>query len=463
MQQFGRNFLVFTVSLFALAVQSQTAWQDDFADSNFTVNPTWSGDTSLFIVNGQKQLQLDAPAVSSSAQLYTASNAGILSTWQFLIRMDFNPSSNNYANVFLMSNSTNFNQSLTGYYLRIGGSSADRISLFRQDGNQSTLLAESADDVVDEADVLLNIRVTRDSNFMWEVSIDTALNQTFTPLFNVTESTYLNSAFFGIQCVYTSTRSDKFYFDDFAVSGQKFVDSIPPVLVNTSFPSHTEIELQFSEPLDSSKAANRLNYVILGDGVNPMQVDWTANRPTTVVLQFTEAFINEQQFLLRVEGVEDKFDNEMSDTTVAFEFYRPEYRSIVFNEIMADPEPVVDLPAAEYIELYNSSGRDIALEDWQLVLDDDTLELPNHMLPAAQQMLIISSLHKPLFDTLPHISLPLGSSWLRNSGEEMLLLDENDQLIDAFAYSEDWYQNSAKADGGWSLEQINADLPCSEP
>jgi hypothetical protein len=462
MQQLWRICPVLIFLLLGVQGQSQTVWQDDFSDSTFTANPQWVGDTGVFIVNAQQQLQLDAPPFTSSARLGTPSTAGILATWQFYIRMDFNPSSNNYAKVFLMSTSVNFNQALNGYYLRIGGSSADRISLFRQDGSSSTLIAESVDDIVDRSDVLLNIRVMRDSAFVWTVAIDTALNQNYVTLATGMDSTYLNSAFFGVECVYTSTRADKFYFDNFSVSGQEFVDTIPPVITGNSFPDVDQILLQFSEALDSNTARNRFNYAILGNSVNPLAATWSANSPTAIRLDFADPFANEQQLALRIDGVEDNYGNEMQDTTLNLTFFRPGYRAIVFNEIMADPEPQVALPPAEYIEIYNAVGKSIELKDWLLVLDEDTFSIPEFSLPPDGYALFISSVHKPLFDTLPHIALPLGSTWLRNSGEPLILLDENKRVIDALNFADSWHSNSAKVDGGWSLVQIEPKLVCSD-
>src|SRR6478609_10710769 len=79
---------------------------DSFSDGNFTTNPSWTGDISKFgIVTGK--LKLTAPAVSESAFLSTPSQAIHAGSWEFSLQLDFNPSSTNYAKVYLVSDQEN--------------------------------------------------------------------------------------------------------------------------------------------------------------------------------------------------------------------------------------------------------------------------------------------------------------------------------------------------------------------
>src|SRR5690606_7489056 len=108
--------------------------QDNFSDGNFTANPVWAGDAASFTVNTTNQLQSNGPAVTGTVlQLRTASQAVAGTTWEFYAKLTFATSSSNLADVFLISDSANFNGQNRGYFVRIGGT-PDEVSLFRKDG-----------------------------------------------------------------------------------------------------------------------------------------------------------------------------------------------------------------------------------------------------------------------------------------------------------------------------------------
>ena len=442
---------------------SQTNWQDNFNDSNFTQGPAWGGDTGSFVINAQYHLQLDAAPITSTKYLSTPSTSGIEATWEFLIQLDFNPSSNNFANVFLMHSDAYVTTSSTGYFLRIGGSSEDRISLFRKDGSADVLVMESNSDLLNASSINARIKVQRNAQHQWQLFVDSTGGNNFTPKASGTDSTYIHSSFFLLQCQFTSTRSTKFYFDDFLVNGKSFVDNIPPSITNTSFPSTNQVELTFSEPLDSATAVQIKNFQI-DQGQNTVtQATWLAALPKTVVIQSQHAFANHQPVALFVTGVQDRYANAMKDTTFSLNFFRPQYRDVVFNEIMADPEPTVNLPAVEYIEIANTTLRKIDLSGWHLVADEDTFQLADFTLLPGELRLIVSTSNQGELDSLQPIEIPAGSSWLKNSGEPLVLLDDAYTIIDAVEYSQSWHHSMAKESGGWSLEQLDQTLPCSEP
>lgn len=52
--------------------------------------------------------------------------------WNFWVKLSFNPSSGNYARIYLCSDNENLKGSLNGYYVAIGYNGNDRVTLVKQ-------------------------------------------------------------------------------------------------------------------------------------------------------------------------------------------------------------------------------------------------------------------------------------------------------------------------------------------
>ena len=50
---------------------------------------------------------------------------------------------------------------------------------------------------------------------------------------------------------------------------------------------------------------------------------------------------------------------------------------------------------------------------------------------------------------------------LVNTGTTLVLRDAQDAIIHHVSYTDSWYQNSIKQNGGWSLEMIDPQNPCA--
>lgn len=212
-----RKLLAISILLPALASAQFT---DDFTDGDFTASPTWSGDDPKFeVLTGE--LHLNAPAATDVAYLSTPSVAIDGATWEFFVRMEFNPSSSNQAYVYLISDQADLNGPLNGYFVRIGNTT-DEVSLYRQDGATTVELIDGLDGTVDSDPVTVRVRVTRDAAGNWELLHDITGGFTFTSEGTFTDVTHTTATHFGVFCDYTSTRSTLFYYDDFIVTGSPF-------------------------------------------------------------------------------------------------------------------------------------------------------------------------------------------------------------------------------------------------
>src|SRR6478752_5739619 len=216
-------FLFLSLPFFGRAQLLET-----FSDGNFTANPVWSGDVSLFTVNVAQQLQSNGPAVTATGYLSTPSQVNIGAEWEFWLNLKFATSSANLAEVYLMSDAQNLAGSLNGYFVRIGDTQ-DEVSLYRKTGTTVTKIIDGTDGTISSAtNNLVKVKVTRSLTNVWNLQIDvTGAGTNYVSQGIVTDSTHQRSEFFGVFMRYSSTNSTKFYFDDL-----KITDLTQPSLVS---------------------------------------------------------------------------------------------------------------------------------------------------------------------------------------------------------------------------------------
>ena len=136
----------------------------------------------------------------------------------------------------------------------------------------------------------------------------------------------------------------------------------------------------------------------------------------------------------------------------------PNVRSVVFNELYVDTTPSNGLPDAEYIELFNADSVSFELSGWKLVNSTTVKTLPSYLLNPNEYVIICDANNTWWFPN----SIGIASlTALTNSGDSISLLDLNNNIIDIVSYTDEWYNNSEKSDGGWSIEQINPYKICS--
>ena len=238
---------------------------DNFDDGDFTGGMAeWFGNTDRFQVNtGELQLN-DVNYDSPTSGLYLNAPTQGATTWEFYVRMEFNPSSTNFTKVYLNADGNDFESDLNGYFVLLG-ETEEVIQLVKQTGSGTATLISSATDVLDVSVPTVRIRVTRDASNNWELFSDITGGTNFTSIGTATDADHQLGYFYGVRCRYTTTRKDKFFFDDFFVD-PLYVDTTPPELVSATANSLTEVSLQFNEPIDPTTAANITNFVFDNGG-----------------------------------------------------------------------------------------------------------------------------------------------------------------------------------------------------
>jgi len=135
---------------------------------------------------------------------------------------------------------------------------------------------------------------------------------------------------------------------------------------------------------------------------------------------------------------------------------------IVIDEIMADPTPQVNLPNNEWIELRNTSTTTFNLQGWRIgdatgqsgAMPVYNLKPDSMVIICTSSAVVAMSVYGP---TIAVTSFPS----LDNTGDLIYLRSPQNKIIHAVNYTDAWYQNELKKDGGWSLEMIDTKNPCS--
>ena len=402
--------LVFLVLLSAASAQTS----DDFSDGNFTANPIWTGQDSLFEVLNEELHLLDTlTGASGTAYLSTPNTAIENATWSFYVRADRATSSSNLIRIYLVSDRADLSSDLNGYYVQIGNTS-DEISLYRQNGSTRTEIIDGRDDVTDTDTVNVWVEVTRDATGNWELRSDTLDGSNLTLEGDTFDNTFNQNFHSGVFFRYSSTAFDKYFLDDFVATGTPFNDIVPPTISNILVVSDDSLTVCFSEPIDPVNASVETNYsvdLILGTifpGIaTPDPVD-----PTKVHLLFAIPFSNGATNCLTATNITDLANppNTIVPTPACFTFVIPEvpaYRDVVINEILADNAPPsgvnTSLPRSEYIELHNPSTKFFDLEGWQLSDGGTFGTFPSYTLPPGGFVIVAPADSVPLFGGVTNI------------------------------------------------------------
>ncbi len=436
---------------------------DSFTDGNLGAQPEWRGDLSGFNINNNKQLQTAPNTSAQTIYLATASSLTMNAKWEFYVQLGFDPSANNQVRIYLISDNENLRGPLSGYFIQIGESgNSDSYDLYKQSGTVITQLINGPAKVRANTNLLIaRVQVTRTINGLWEVKTDITGGVNFMSEGIATDISINSSAWFGVHCKYTTSNSDKFIFDDF--QAEIFItDVLPPKLLSITVKDSVSFEAFFDEPLDSISAKIPGNYLLNKGYNNPLSVSTTAN-PSVYKLKFQDAFFT-GNYQLTVNNLKDQNNNHIAGSNIAsFSYIKPYLAAkydLVINEIFADPSPQIDLPSVEFVELFNNTTKTISLKNWKYSDAITTTTFPTDSI-ASGQYLILSA--KADTNEYKRFGKVIGiSPWpsLNNAIDNLKLISPEGKTIDSISYSDTWYRNTVKKQGGWTLERQDPTCRC---
>lgn len=443
---------------------SRAQFSDNFTDGNFTVNPTWVGNTSDFTVNAALQLQSNNTVANSNFYLATASTKATVAQWDFYCQFTFNTSGTNYTDVYLTASAADLsNTNTTGYFVRIGNTD-DEISLYRKDAGVTALkIIDGINGTTNTSNNTMKIRVIRNAANQWSLLRDlSGTGSSYTSEGVVTDATYLTSAFFGIWTRQsTAGFFQRHFFDDIQVQDYS-PDVTAPSIISATPTGINSLDVLFNEPVSAASSQVAANYVVNnGIGTAATAVRDAGNN-ALVHLSFATNFPNRVNLQLAVNGVQDLAGNTLNNGTAGFMYFTAIQYDIVIDEIMADPAPVVGLPDAEWIELKNTSGFDINLQNWRIGKPSgQSGAMPSYLLKKDSFVIVCTGSAVAALSVFgPTISVTSFPS-LGNAGDLLYLRSPEGNIIHSVNYTDAWYQNELKQQGGWTLEMIDSNNPCS--
>lgn len=142
-------------------------------------------------------------------------------------------------------------------------------------------------------------------------------------------------------------------------------DNTPPTLLSFVLIGDNKIELTFNKTLDVTEALKLNNYTITPGNILPKAATVNA---AIVTLDYATGF-NTGNYSLNIINLKSTTGNAITQAINKTFIYKKPYitkaNDIVINEIFADPNPVVDLPEKEFIELWNLTTEKISLKDFK--------------------------------------------------------------------------------------------------
>lgn len=455
--QFLFSFIFICANLFAQVV-------DNFSDGDFTNNPIWTGTSAEYVVNGSQQLQLNN-TVAATSYLALPHNLTDLNNkeWRIWAKQTFSPSSSNYGRVYLTADNSDLNLVQNGYYLQFGEANAiDAIRLYKLEAGVSTQLCAGIDGQIANS-FTVNLKVKRDASGTWSLFADLTGGQNYILQGTASDPSSLTGNYFGILDVYTSSNATKFYYDDVYI-GNEILDLTPPVLLSATATSATTFDVLFNEAVSTASAQLSVNYApspfltiqtVTVDAVNTSLVHGTL-WPTT-------PFVNGTTYTLNTSNIADLSGNSSGMQSTQFSYLVADSvvkGDVIINEFFPDPTPVIGLPEVEFVEIYNRSSKYFDLTGWKLgdASSDGTIQ-SGWLYPGEYKILCASA----NVDTFAIQGVPVTSfPSLNNAGDDVVLKDNYGQTLDKVSYTDDWYRDATKKSGGYTLELINPNDPCSD-
>ncbi|MCB0735244.1 MAG: lamin tail domain-containing protein, partial [Bacteroidetes bacterium] len=371
---------------------------------------------------------------------YRCTEASAHTTIRFLFTQDYETSSLNYFDIWLSSGGA---ERVT---FRFGGS-RDALSAFHSASTNTMLVDEQGHGLTGKVTIDATLIQENDSVTIraWFKELDTVINLAAVPLmitdsltvgFQIRQST---SSFFG------RTWVRYFSIGDWQQS--------PAPGVSTITVRNNRLEVAFDQEV--------VHHHLINAFVNssePIDMKWSHDS----MLELTLVSTPMSSIQLELEPICNRFGECGSiDTLISYVPPPPPSRyDVLITELLIDPTPMVELPDAEFIELYNRTNHSIDLDGWMLEDPTMSVQLSNYVVAPAEYVIVCEEEVNDKFKSWGNVCPVQRLPSLNNSSDSIRLRSPNAEIIHDINYSIAHLPTSWKSNGGWSLELIDREYQC---
>ena len=314
----------------------------------------WKGDQEDFVVENGK-LRLIAPSGKSRSLLYAKlSDLPKEVEWKMEFFLNFDPSNSNNLKIWLFAEDPEV-ENTDGYLFSIGETGSDDALIVQKIiDNQIFQLARGLDGNAAKTPSI-SINIVKDINDNWKI---TALHEgigneiiTF-----VDEEIEILNGYFAIECNYTSTRSDKFFFDNIYI-GPRVIDLISPTLEEHII-NDNGLDLVFNEAI--SQSTTGIENFLFDPEFTLVNISFPSINK--INLEGDESFESNTNYRLSLSGIMDLSGNELDTVITFFIAAEPLAGELLVNEILFNPKG----SGSDFVEIINKTDKVISLANLYL-------------------------------------------------------------------------------------------------
>jgi len=234
-------------------------------------------------------------------------------------------------------------------------------------------------------------------------------------------------------------------------------DQVPATITAINVLNANEINIQFNELVDAVSLTT--TPIDINPNLTIANRTITGTLTQTMQISFVESLETGISYAITLSSITDCSSNSGSASGTFMIPGIPAVGDIIINEVMIDPTPVIGLPEVEFVEIYNKSNKTFNITGWKLGDNSSFGTIQSAWLaPGEYKVLCPSSAVSEFTNAVGVTSFPS----LGNTSDDVVLQDNSGLELDKISYSTSWYQDMTKKDGGWTLELINPQAPCSQ-